>query len=113
MLKKRLHHSETAGDNTIISKPAQSTSLSIDVSRDTPPTVTDTDCDNTLNIVKTNENHRNASYVTLENNDKFQIPIVAEIHNTNETSLVNNDEEPGIERDEEDVFLKPTSDCEV
>ena len=92
LLMKRLHYSETAGENLTISKQAESTSLSTDVTRDIPCTDQEMECDNTLNIVKTNENNRKPSYVTFENNAKFQIPIVAQIHNTHGNSLANNDE---------------------
>ena len=115
VLKKKLHYSETTGCDTFIhSKPTESTtSLSINASRDIPLTVAEIECSNTLNNIKTNENDRRPSYVTFENNAKFQIPIVAQIHNTNGNCLVNNDDERVIESNEEDVFLTPTSNCEV
>lgn len=49
--------------------------------------------DDTLVLSCTKENAKKPMFVTFEDNTKFQIPIIAQVHHKNNTSIQNEDDE--------------------
>ena len=119
LVKKRLHYYENPEANMIPLKPSAPLSNSGAISRDIPDipcTVPELEHDNVLNSAEADQRNTKPSYVTFENHAKFQIPIVAQVHNTITTSLANNNESIQmcvLDSNDEDVFINPTHSPEV